>query len=345
MDAFFASVEQRDNPKLKGKPVAVGGNSNRGVIAAASYEARKFGIHSAMPTVKARQLCPNLLMVPPNREAYVEASKIIRHIFLKYTDMVEPLSIDEAFLDVSFNMSENRSATLLAQKIKDEIFESTHLTASAGISYNKFLAKIASDINKPNGIFTIPPEKAIAFLEELEIDKFYGIGKVSAQKFHNLGIHKGIDLKKQSKENLTAWFGKAGAYYYNIVRGIDNRKVSPHRERKSISNEQTFGTDLVQTREIEKKLQALGEKLWNEVKSKQIEAKTITLKIKFNNFEITTRSHTLDTFVNDRALFLNEALKLIRNEYPLRLPVRLLGISLSNFKQEICEPKQMNITF
>ncbi len=184
MDAFFASVEQRDNPQLRGKPVAVGGSSNRGVIAAASYEARKYGIHSAMATVRAKQLCPNLIIVQSNRKAYIEASQIIRSIFHKYTDTVEPLSIDEAFLDVTFSSHENRSATLLARKIKTEIYEATHLTASAGISYNKFLAKIASDINKPNGIYTIPPEDAIVFLEKLEIGKFYGIGKASCQKFH-----------------------------------------------------------------------------------------------------------------------------------------------------------------
>jgi DNA polymerase-4 len=345
MDAFFASVEQRDNPQLRGKPVAVGGSSNRGVIAAASYEARKFGIHSAMSTVKAKQLCPHLIMVKSNREAYITASKTIREIFLTHTDIVEPLSIDEAFLDVTFNTSENRSATLLAQKIKNEIFEATQLTSSAGVSYNKFLAKIASDINKPNGIFTIPPEDAISFLEKLDIAKFYGIGKVACQKFHELGIYNGNDLKKLTKQQLTMWFGKAGVFYYNIVRGIDNRKVTPSRERKSIGTEQTFEKDISVQHELEEKLTAISEKLWAEVTAKNIEAKTITVKIKYNNFENITRSNTLDFYLKNQDQLLSGVLKIFRNEYPLKMPVRLLGISLSNFKHEMNLPKQMNITF
>jgi DNA polymerase-4 len=345
MDAFFASVEQRDNPQLRGKPVAVGGSSNRGVIAAASYEARKYGIHSAMATVRAKQLCPNLIIVQSNRKAYIEASHIIRSIFYKYTDTVEPLSIDEAFLDVTFSMHENRSATLLARKIKDEIHEATGLTASAGISYNKFLAKIASDINKPNGIYTIPPEDAFAFLEKLEIDKFYGIGNASCQKFHELGIFNGKDLKKYSKKELMQWFGKAGGYYYNIVRGIDNRPVTPHRERKSIGAEKTFENDSASPGELEKRLMKIIEKLWSDVEAKNIEAKTITLKIKFHDFESITRSNTLGFYIKNKKQLSEHALEILQNEYPIKKPVRLLGVSLSNFRHELNLPKQMNLMF
>ncbi|MCF8362490.1 MAG: DNA polymerase IV [Prolixibacteraceae bacterium] len=345
MDAFFASVEQRDNPQLRGKPVAVGGSSNRGVIAAASYEARKYGIHSAMATVKAKQLCPQLIIVQSNREAYIEASRLIRSIFHKYTDIVEPLSIDEAFLDVTFSTHENRSATLLARKIKNEIHEATGLTASAGISYNKFLAKIASDINKPNGIFTIPPEDAITFLEKLEIGEFYGIGKASRQKFHELGIFNGKDLKKYSKKDLIQWFGKAGGYYYNIVRGIDNREVTPHRERKSIGAEKTFENDSSLPSELESRLLKIIDKLWLDIESKSIEAKTITLKIKFHDFESITRSNTLGIFIKNKKQLTERALKILRAEYPLEKPVRLLGVSLSNFRHELKLPKQMNLTF
>ncbi len=345
MDAFFASVEQRDNPALKGKPVAVGGNSNRGVVAAASYEARKYGVKSAMPTVTARARCPQLILIQSNGAAYREASNIIQSVFFEYTDVVEPLSLDEAFLDVTFQKKGIRSATLLAKEIRARIWEETSLTASAGISYNKFLAKIASDVNKPNGQFVIPPEEALGFLEKLKIDSFFGVGKASAEKFHRLGIFTGADLKKFSKEALTGWFGKAGEHYYNIVRGIDNREVKPFRQRKSIGAEKTFETDIIERNELHRRLQACIERMYNSVEKKNIEGKTVTLKIKFTDFEVITRSVTLDKHTGYKSEIQKAAFDLLLKEWPLKKPVRLLGVSLSNFKDEDEPSKQMTLNF
>lgn len=345
MDAFFAAVEQRDNPSLRGKPVAVGGSSNRGVIAAASYEARKYGVKSAMPTVMAMAKCPHLILVKPNGKAYREASDIIQSLFFEYTDMVEPLSLDEAFLDVTFQNSGSQSATLLAQEIRSRIYSATGLTASAGVSYNKFLAKIASDVNKPNGIFVIPPEEAIAFLENLEIERFFGVGKAAAEKFHQLGVSTGLDLKRFTKEELTHWFGKAGAYYYNIVRGVDNREVKPFRERKSIGAEETFERDLVEINDLKARLLLVIDRMWKVINRKGVEGKTVTLKIKYFDFEMASRSHTLDIFVNNKNQIIKEALTLLQTELPLKKPVRLLGVTLSNFKTESDDPEQMTINF
>lgn len=345
MDAFYASVEQRDHPELRGLPVAVGGSSNRGVIAAASYEARKFGVRSAMPTVTALAKCPQLIMVKPNGEAYQEASKIIRSIFYEYTDMVEPLSLDEAFLDVTFQQAGPHSATLIAQAIRDKIFKATQLTSSAGVSYNKFLAKIASDVNKPNGMFVIPPEKALEFLETLEIDRFFGIGKVSAEKFHELGIYYGKDLKKLKKEDLVHWFGKAGSYYYNIVRGVDNREVEPSRVRKSIGGEQTFEKDVEEIPELRDRMLRVIDRMWNDVEKRNTEAKTVTLKIKFLDFETITRSRTQDFYLDSKQQIIEIALSILNDELPLPKPVRLIGVTLSNFKQSDELPEQMLFNF
>jgi DNA polymerase IV len=345
MDAFFASVEQRDNPSLRGKPVVVGGSSRRGVVAAASYEARKYGIHSAMPTVTALARCPQLIVVGSNGRAYQEASQIIRSIFFDYTDLVEPLSLDEAFLDVTFSDSSHHSATLLAKEIKQRIREETQLTASAGVSYNKFLAKVASDYKKPDGLFVIPPEDALAFLEKLPIDKFFGVGKVFAQRFHDMGIVTGKELKAISRSDLVSWFGKSGGYYYDIVRGIDNREVIPERENKSIGAEQTFENDLTETGVIESRFSVITDRAWGRIEKHHVSGKTVTLKIKFYDFEVITRSKTLDYYIDDKDSVFQEAKQLLEKEYPLKKPVRLLGVTLSNFKEENHLPVQSTILF
>lgn len=341
MDAFFASVEQRDNPQLQGKPVAVGGDRSRGVIAAASYEARKFGVRSAMPTSKALALCPSLVLVKSNRETYVETSRIIRNIFHDYTDYVEPLSLDEAFLDVTFHKRGENSATLIAQEIRQRIFEETNLTASAGVSYNKFLAKVASDINKPNGIFVIPPEEALSFLETLKIEKFFGIGKVTVEKFHKMGIFTGKDLKRMSKNSLMQYFGKVGDYYFNIVRGVDNREVQPFSEQKSIGAEHTFENDIVNTFDLRDRLLRVIDRAWKSIEKKKIEGKTVTLKMKYSDFSVITRSRTVDYFIDSKSQLISEALIIFKAELPFEKPIRLLGVTLSNFKKEDNLPEQM----
>jgi DNA polymerase-4 len=345
MDAFFASVEQRDNPALRGKPVVVGGSGRRGVVAAASYEARKYGIHSAMPTATALARCPHLIVVGSNGQAYQEASQIIQSIFFDYTDMVEPLSLDEAFLDVTFTDTAHHSATLIAKEIKQRIKEETLLTASAGVSYNKFLAKVASDFKKPDGLFVIPPEEALAFLEKLPIDKFHGIGKVSAQRLHDMGIHIGNDLKAINRNDLVSWFGKVGGYYYDIVRGVDNREVIPERQCKSIGAEQTFETDSDDLNELDIRFNKVVDRAWKRIGKHQVSGKTVTLKIKFYDFEVITRSKTLNHYIDDKVSVYNEAKQLLESEYPLKKPVRLLGVTLSNFKDEDHSPVQSTINF
>src|SRR5690554_2871444 len=254
MDAFYASVEQLDNPELRGKPVAVGGSSERGVVAAASYEARRYGVRSAMPSQVAKRKCKSLIFVKPRFSRYKEISNQIRNIFFGYTDLVEPLSLDEAYLDVTYIKKGKPSATLIAREIRNRIFEETGLTASAGVSYNKFLAKVASDVNKPNGLFVVTPAKAQEFIDKLEIRKFYGIGKVTAVRFNRMGIWHGSDLRQLDRFELVRQFGKAGNYYYDISRGEDNREVEPFRERKSIGAEETFGADLFTIDELENEL-------------------------------------------------------------------------------------------
>ena len=292
MDAFFASVEQRDNPEYKGKPIAVGGLSSRGVVAAASYEARKYGVYSAMPAKTAKKKCPFITFVRPRFEVYKQVSNQIRQIFLEYTDLVEPLSLDEAYLDVTQHKKGKPSATLIAKEIKQRIKEETELTASAGISINKFLAKIASDYKKPNGLFLIKPEEAEAFVEQLPIEKFFGIGKVSAEKMHSLGIFNGLDLKRLSEYDLIKHFGKQGSYYYHIARAIDNREVQPNRERKSVGAENTFETDIENPEEMLEQLEKIAQTLMGRIERVKLYGRTLTIKIKFSDFKQITRSKT-----------------------------------------------------
>jgi DNA polymerase IV len=284
-------------------------------------------------------------VVRSNGDAYREASQIIHSIFFDYTDMVEPLSLDEAFLDVTFNSTSHHSATLIAKEIKQRIHEETQLTASAGVSYNKFLAKVASDYKKPDGLYVIPPEEALPFLENFPIDKFYGVGKVSAQRFHDMGILTGKELKAISRSDLLSWFGKAGGYYYNIVRGIDNREVIPERENKSIGAEQTFETDLFDNVEIENCFYTIADRAWKRIERHQVAGKTVTLKIKFFDFEVISRSKTVDYYIDEKKSFSKEAILLLKKEYPLKKPVRLLGITLANFKEENHSPFQTTINF
>jgi len=345
MDAFYASVEQRDNPELRGKPVAVGGDRTRGVVAAASYEARKFGVHSAMSSKVAHRKCPQLIFVKPNFEKYKIVSGQIRAIFESYTDLVEPLSLDEAFLDVTFAKRGKPSATLIARDIRREIQEVTKLTASAGVSYNKFLAKVASDVKKPNGQFVITPAEAEAFLEKLDIGKFFGVGKVTAQKFNAIGVYKGSDLKLLSKEKLIALFGKAGAYYYNIVRGIDERVVEPNRERKSVGAENTFETDLNERLELLEQLDIVAEQVAQRAERAGVSGKTVTLKVKFDNFEQITRSKTSYLYLNSKSDLMQIGSELLIKELPFPMGVRLLGLTLSNFTPEVKGPVQLTIRF
>lgn len=297
MDAFYASVEQLDNPGLKGKPVAVGGSKERGVVAAASYEARKYGVRSAMPSQVAKRKCRNLIFVKPRFARYKELSEHIRSIFFDYTDLVEPLSLDEAYLDVTFTKKEKTSATLIAQEIRQRIFEETQLTASAGVSYNKFLAKVASDVNKPDGIFVVTPRKAQDFIDNLEIRKFYGIGKVTAERLNKMGVWFGRDLKQIERFELVRQFGKSGNYYYEICRGEDNRQVEPYRERKSVGAEETFATDLFGHDELEKEMLQIADTLWERYSRSGAKAKTLTLKYKYADFEQHTRSKTSPAWI------------------------------------------------
>ena len=329
MDAFYASVEQLDNADLRGKPVAVGGGGERGVVSAASYEARKFGVRSAMSGAIARKKCPHLIFVKPRFERYKEISKKIRAIFHEYTNLVEPLSLDEAYLDVTENKKGNPSASLIAKEIRQRIFEELNLNASAGISNSKFVAKIASDINKPNGQKTIPPEEVIPFLEELPIEKFFGIGKVTASKMYSLGIFTGNNLKDKSLEFLTQHFKKSGGHYYNIVRGIHNSEVKPNRERKSVAAEHTFIKNLTSEIFMLEKLEKIAEELEKRLVKSKVSGKTVTLKIKYSDFKTQTRSKTLPYFVKEKAVLLETVKELLFQEKVMN-SVRLLGISVTN---------------
>jgi len=334
MDAFFASVEELDDPKLLGKAIAVGGGS-RGVVAAASYEARKFGVRSAMSSVIAQKLCPHLIFVKPRFERYKEISNQIRSIFLEYTPLVEPLSLDEAYLDVS----EYPSATLVAEEIRRKIKKKTGLSASAGISINKFLAKIASDWNKPDGQKTLPPEEVLDFLERLDVKKFHGIGKKTKLKMYKLGIYTGKDLKAQTLEDLSSHFGKAGGYYYQVVRGIHISPVKPHRTPKSVGAERTFEKNLSSELFLEDKLQNIAAILEKRLSKNKVAGKTITLKIKYSDFKQLTRSKTGTLYLSSQALIFEQAKELLYQEKLLN-SVRLIGISISNLntlkkKQEV----------
>ena len=338
MDAFYASVEQLDNPELRGKPVAVGGGSERGVVSAASYEARKFGVRSAMAGGLARRLCPDLIFVKTRFDRYREISSQIREVFYEYTDLVEPLSLDEAYLDVTQNKKGNPSATLIAKEIRAKIKEKTGLNASAGISVNKFIAKVASDINKPNGQKTIGPEEVIPFLEDLDIRKFYGVGKVTAEKMYQLGIFTGNDLKKKDLDFLTKKFGKSGKHYYNVVRGIHNSPVKPDRIRKSLGAERTFSENISSEIFMIERLENIAEEIERRLKKSDVAGKTITLKIKYSDFTLKTRGKTLPYFIRTKDVILETAKELLFQE-KMENSVRLLGITLANLNTEDKEHK------
>ncbi len=342
MDAFYASVEQMDNPALKGRPLAVGGAEKRGVVSAASYEARKFGVRSAMSGYLAKKNCPDLIFVPPRFERYKEISLKIRNIFFDYTELVEPLSLDEAYLDVTTNKKGNPSASLIAEEIRQRIFDEVGLTASAGISINKFLAKVASDYNKPNGQKTVNPEEVISFLENLEIRKFYGVGKVTADKMYHLGIFTGKDLKQKSVEFLRENFGKSGDYYYHVVRGIHNSEVKPNRIPKSVGAERTFDENLSSEIFMLQRLENIATELEKRLKKSKISGKTVTLKIKYSDFTLQTRSKTLPYYIADKSLILETTKELLYQE-KLENSVRLLGISLSNLNTEKNEPLEQKV--
>lgn len=339
MDAFFASVEQRDNASLRGKPVVVGGTpDSRGVVAAASYEARSFGIHSAMPSRTALERCPALIFVKPRFEVYRSVSSDIHRIFHDYTDLVEPLSLDEAYLDVTANKLTNpaisASATLIAREIKARIFAETELTASAGVSINKFLAKTASGIRKPNGLFLIKPEQAESFAEALPIEKFYGIGHVTAGKMKASGIHNGKDLKALSEAELINRFGKAGSYYYRIARGMDDRPVVPNRVRKSVGAEESFADDLTGLQAIHEALGDIAETLERRLERCNAGGRTLTLKVKYGDYQQVTRSRTTFASISKRAEMLKLAMELLATTEVLSKSVRLLGLTVSNLDTE-----------
>lgn len=347
MDAFFASVEQRDFPEYRGKPVIVGGSpEGRGVVAAASYEVRKFGVHSAMPAAKAVRLCPQAIFVKPRFEVYREVSGQIREIFFQFTDLVEPLSLDEAYLDVTENHINLPSATLIAKEIRKRIKDKTGLTASAGVAFNKFLAKVASDINKPDGMAVITPDKAEAFLEELEIGEFYGIGSATEKKMKSLGINTGKDLKEWEEIDLVERFGKTGRYYYRIVRGIDNREVKAHRIRKSIGKERTFSEDMGDLNWINNFLDELAAKVSESMKKKKAAGKTVTLKVRYDDFETLTRSTSFTHYINDAQDIAETVKSLLEQTEVGQRKVRLLGITLSNLNlSEEGRFEQLNIPF
>lgn len=331
MDAFYASVEQRDFPEYREKPVVVGGSpSGRGVVAAASYEARKFGIHSAMPSHQAIRKCPDAIFIPPRFEVYRAVSKQIREIFFRYTDLVEPLSLDEAYLDVTENHLQLPSGTLIAQKIKKDIKTATRLTASAGVSYNKFLAKMASDLKKPDGLAVITPEEATDFLNNLKVGEFHGVGRVTEKKMHNLGIQTGKDLKSWTEMDLIEHFGKHGRFYYRIVRGIDPRPVSPDRTRKSYGKERTFSSDVDDPKWIQDFLRDLAGQIAEGMSKHGFAGKTVTLKVRYENFQTITRSTSFSQFINEKKDISEAAIQLLEQTEIGQRKVRLLGITLSN---------------
>jgi len=342
MDAFYASVEQLDNPELRGKPIAVGGTSKRGVVSAASYEARKFGVRSAMSSVIAIQNCPDLIFVKSNFKRYHEVSNQIRKIFYEYTDKVEPLSLDEAYLDVTENKKGNPSASLIAKEIRKKIKEETGLNASAGISINKFIAKVASDINKPNGQKTVPPNEVIDFLEKLDIKKFFGVGKVTVQKMYRHGIFTGKDLKEKSKEYLDEHFGKSGIFYYGVVRGNHFSEVKTSRTRKSLAAERTFSENISSEIFMIKKLEDIAKEVEKRLKKSKVAGKTVTLKIKYSDFTLQTRSKTLPYYISDKNVMV-ETVKELLYQSTMKNSVRLLGISLSNLNNDKGKPAKEQV--
>ena len=340
MDAFFASVEQRDNPDLRGKPVAVGGSSGRGVVAAASYEARRYGVRSAMPSVTAKRKCPDLIFVKSRFDAYREVSNQIRAIFDHFTPLVEPLSLDEAYLDVTEDRHGVGSATRIAELIRQRIREETQLTASAGVSYNKFLAKLASDQNKPDGICVIKPGQGAAFVQSLPVRRFHGIGPKGAEKMARLGIETGADLAAKDAAWLRAHFGSFGEYLYRAARGIDLRPVRSNRIRKSIGGERTFSEDIHDADELRATLERIVDIVWDRIADKQARGRTITLKLKYNDFQIATRARSLPQAVADKAEFARIAHIILEDELPLPMPIRLMGLTLSNLERDTAQDEE-----
>jgi len=331
MDAFYASVEQRDNPELWGRPVAVGHGARRGVVAAASYEARQFGVRSALPSVTAMRKCPDLIFVPPRFDVYRAVSRQVHAVFAEFTDLIEPLALDEAYLDVTANKAGLPTAWLTAKAIRARILEETGLTASAGVSYNKFLAKLASGHRKPNGQFAIQPAEGEAFVEALPVAKFHGVGPATATRMHAAGIQTGADLKTWSLQDLTHRFGKAGAWYYAIARGQDDRAVNPNRERKSSGSETTFDEDLTDPLPIEAAVLEMADDVWDWCEKTGGRGRTVTVKIKWSDFQQCTRSQSLPTPVSSRATLHEASLGLIRSVFPPPKGIRLVGVTLSNF--------------
>src|SRR5205085_2571504 len=337
MDAFYASVEQRDSPELRGKPVAVGGSRARGVVAAASYEAREFGVHSAMPSLIAKRRCPDLIFVEPRFDAYKAISLQIRQIFAEYTPIIEPLSLDEAYLDVTENLKAIASATRIAEEIRARIRAKTELTASAGVSYNKFLAKLASDHRKPDGLFVITPDMGPEFVETLPVRKFHGVGPATAAKMVRLGIKTGLDLRAQTLASLQQHFGKAGSYYYWAARGVDERPVRADRIRKSVGAENTFAADLFTFEAARDALREIVDKVWGYCEGSGLRGRTVTLKVKFANFQQITRSRTGQMQIGTRSELEQLGNALLEPLFPVARGVRLLGISLSSLAAEEAE--------
>jgi DNA polymerase-4 len=332
MDAFYASVEQRDNPELRGRPVAVGGSSLRGVVAAASYEARKFGVRSAMPSVSARKRCPELVFVKPRFEVYSRISRQIRSIFFDYTPLVQPLSLDEAYLDLTEAANVFGSATAIAREIKRRIEHETGLTASAGVSVNKFVAKAASAMNKPDGLTVVRPDQVDHFVALLPIENFFGVGKVTADKFHKLGVFNGSDLRRVSEAELVNHFGRSGVYFFRVSRGIDERPVQPDHRRKSVGAERTFFENISEHDELDRRIVDIADRVWERVERAEVYGRTVTVKIKYMDFEIRTRSRTFARVVETSDQLQAAATELLRTpDWPSR-PVRLLGVCLSNLR-------------
>lgn len=350
MDAFFASVEQRDNPDLRGKPIAVGGlpEGRGGVVATASYEARQFGVRSAMPSKRALQLCPHIIFIKPRFDVYKEVSTNVRDIFRRYTDIIEPLSLDEAYLDVTADKLQIGSAITIAENIREAIRNELQLTASAGISINKFVAKIASGMKKPDGLTFIGPSKIEEFMDKLEVEKFYGVGKVTADKMKTLGIYTGADMKKLSEQQLMSHFGKVGKFFYQIVRGIDDRPVEPFRETQSVGAEDTFPQDLFEEEELHRELERIATVVARRLDKHQLKGRTVTLKIKYSNFKIITRSKSFAESVYEALFIAKTAKELLEGTLPPPRGIRLLGISVSKFNDGTAPDKfdpQLKIEF
>lgn len=345
MDAFYASIEQRDTPSLRHRPIAVGRSESRGVVAAASYEARRYGVHSAMPSHTAKRLCPHLTFIPPHPEKYRAISKDIHTILTRYTPLIQPLALDEAYLDVTDHLHPFKSATAVAQAICRDILHHTHLTASAGVSYNRFLAKLASDKNKPHGLCVITPHQGPKFVASLPIEAFHGIGPATSAKMHTLGIHTGADLRDFPFEELRAHFKTSALFYHNIAHGIDDRPVEPHRLRKSIGTETTFHHDLHYINHIQPVLEQLSQKIWTLCQEHHLTGRTVTLKIRYTNFQTLTRAHSVRDPINSPERLGHTALYLLKTLLPFAHPIRLLGMTISGLVSLQKENSQLRMSF